>query len=109
MTFYTFFQGEAVKQKQKAFEEFKQRRYEKSLRLFRLALMLHPTGSSNWVKFKRSNKSHQATAYFKLQKYVEALEIGEQSYMSDKTMNAVSSSSVINNDNDNDNNNDMNP
>ncbi|XP_068717953.1 TPR and ankyrin repeat-containing protein 1-like [Montipora capricornis] len=79
---------EAVKQKQKAFEEFKQRRYEKSLRLFRLALMLHPTGSSNWVKFKRSNKSNQATAYFKLQKYVEALEIGEQSYMSDKTMNA---------------------
>ena len=57
--------------------------------------MLHPTRSSNWVKFKRSIESHQATAYFKLRKYVDALEIGEQSYMSNKTLNAVSSSFVI--------------
>ncbi|XP_068702489.1 TPR and ankyrin repeat-containing protein 1-like [Montipora foliosa] len=78
----------ACAQKESAFEEFNGRRYEKSLRLFRLALMLHPTSGSKWIKFKRSIESHQATAYFKLRKYVEALEVGEKSYLSNKTMNA---------------------
>ncbi|XP_044176625.1 uncharacterized protein LOC114955374 [Acropora millepora] len=77
----------AFTEKEKAFEEFKQRNYEKSLRLFRLALLLHPQSNSRWMKFKRSVESHQADASFKLQRYNQALEIGEQSYQSNSTVN----------------------
>ncbi|XP_015773456.1 PREDICTED: uncharacterized protein LOC107351677 [Acropora digitifera] len=78
----------AFTEKNKAFEEFKQRNYEKSLKLFRLALLLHPAqNNSSWVKIKRSIESHQADASFKLQKYTQALEFGEQSYQSNSTLN----------------------
>ena len=83
------FQEAALTQKEKAFEEFKHKNYERSLTLFHLALLLHPRGNSNWMKFKRSIESHQADASFKLQRYVQALEIGEQSYQSNSTVNAV--------------------
>ena len=83
------FQEAALTQKEKAFEEFKQKNYERSLTLFHLALLLHPQGNSNWMKFKRSIESHQADASFKLQRYVQALEIGEQSHHSNSTVNAV--------------------
>ena len=83
------FQEAALTQKEKAFEEFKHKNYERSLTLFHLALLLHPQGNSNWMKFKRSIESHQADASFKLQRYVQALEIGEQSYQSNSTVNAV--------------------
>ena len=90
-----FFQKAAFTEKKKAFEEFKQRNYEKSLRLFRLALLLHPAqNNSSWVKIKRSIESHQADASFKLQKYTQALEFGEQSYQSNSTLNVVSQRST---------------
>ena len=89
------FQEAALTQKEKAFEEFKQKNYERSLTLFHLALLLHPQGNSNWMKFKRSIESHQADASFKLQRYVQALKIGEQSYQSNSTVNAVRNVSAI--------------
>jgi len=84
------FQEAALTQKEKAFEEFKQKNHERSLTLFHLALLLHPQGNSNWMKFKRSIESHQADASFKLQRYVQALKIGEQSYQSNSTVIVVS-------------------
>lgn len=83
------FQEAALTQKEKAFEEFKQKNYERSLTLFHLALLLYPQGNSNWMKFKRSIESHKADASFKLQRYVQALEIGEQSHHSNSTVNTV--------------------
>ena len=73
-------QDSARSQKDVAIKEFQQQHYEKSIKIFRLALMLHPEDGSAWMKFKRSVESHQATAYFKLKRYEEALEVGETSY-----------------------------
>jgi len=47
------------------------------------------------VKFKRSIERHQADASFKLQRYKQALEIGEQSYQSNSKVNVVSLRSAV--------------
>ena len=60
---------------------FKSKIYERSIKNFELALLLHPEDSSK-MKFKRSVESHQATAYFELRQYKRAVEIGQESYKS---------------------------
>ena len=75
-------QASALSQKDVAIKEFQQQHYEKSIKIFRLALMLHPEDGSAWMKFKRSVESHQATACFKLKRYEKALEVGKASYES---------------------------
>ena len=74
-------QASAQTQKDIAINELQQRCYEKSLKSFNLALLLHPEDRSS-ANFKRSVKSHQAAAYFNLKKYRKALEVGEDSYKS---------------------------
>jgi len=68
-------------QKNTAVQEFQEQNYEKALKIFHFALLLHPEDSSK-ASFKRSVESHQASAYFKLKKYEKALEVGESSHES---------------------------
>ena len=65
-------------------EKFRRHSYDKAVELFQLCLLFHPDDSSG-VKFRRSVQSHQATAYFHLNKYRKALEVGEKSYNSNPT------------------------
>ena len=65
-------------------EKFRRHSYDKAVELFQLCLLFHPDDSSG-VKFRRSVQSHQATAYFHLNKYRNALEVGEKSYNSNPT------------------------
>lgn len=58
---------------------FKSKNYERSIKDFILALLLHPEDGSK-TKFKRSVESHQANAYFHLKNYKKAVELGEESY-----------------------------
>ena len=65
-------------------EKFRRHSYEKAVELFQLCLLFHPDDSSG-VKFRHSVQSDQATAYFHLNNYRKALEVGEKSYNSNPT------------------------
>lgn len=81
-------QGSAHDQKEAALQLFQQHNYEEALKLFKLALLLHPEDSSA-LKFRRSVESHQAAAYFKLRQYRKALEVGETSYRSNSSLKST--------------------
>jgi len=66
-------------QKDLAIEEFKKQNYERSLRLFGVALLLHPEDDS-YANFKRSVESHRAAVYFSMKQYELALQLGEEFY-----------------------------
>ena len=81
---HLYLQASAQQQKEEAMEKFRRHSYDKAVELFQLCLLFHPDDSSG-VKFRRSVQSHQATAYFHLNKYSKALEVGEKSYNSNPT------------------------
>ena len=89
-------QASAQTQKATAINELQQHYYEKSLKSFNLALLLHPEDRSS-ANFKRSVKSHQVVAYFNLKKYREALEVGEQSYKSNPSLKFTVRLSLLSN------------
>ena len=74
-----FLQTVAQQRKDYAIAIFKTKNYERSIKELDLSLLLHPEDS--WItKFKRSVESHQATAYFHLENYKKAVDLGEESY-----------------------------
>ncbi|KAJ7371766.1 TPR and ankyrin repeat-containing protein 1 [Desmophyllum pertusum] len=71
----------AQQRKDIAFASFQKKDYIRSIKDFNLAILLHPEDGSK-MKFNRSVQSHQATAYFKLNLYKKAVELGEESFKS---------------------------
>ncbi|XP_022794046.1 uncharacterized protein LOC111332849 isoform X2 [Stylophora pistillata] len=71
----------ALEMKENAIRNMKSHNYPRAIRDFNFALLLHPDDGSK-REFKRSVKSHQADAYFKLKQYQKAIEVGEESYKS---------------------------
>ncbi|KAJ7371751.1 hypothetical protein OS493_023089 [Desmophyllum pertusum] len=72
----------AQQRKDIAFASFQKQDYIRSIKDFNLAILLHPEDGSKMKKFNRSVQSHQATAYFKLNLYKKAVELGEESLKS---------------------------
>lgn len=78
---FILFKFHAQERKGIAITNMQNQKYQRSIKDFHFALLLHPDDGSK-MKFKRSVESHLANVYFKLKQYNKAVQLGEESYKS---------------------------